>query len=99
MLICRSPAAYQLDRANAIPIRGWYSDPNDRALLDLLPLLEALRGVHDVRSVLGRASTATATATANATATATATANANANANATAGRHAAAGITAGGGAR
>jgi CTD nuclear envelope phosphatase 1 len=37
---------------NAIPIEGWMSDPNDVALLDLLPFLDALRFCHDVRSVL-----------------------------------------------
>src|SRR6218665_1453351 len=39
---------------NAIPIESWYSDPHDVALLNLLPLLDALRFVNDVRSVLSR---------------------------------------------
>lgn len=28
---------------NAIPIRSWFSDPSDTALLNLLPMLDALR--------------------------------------------------------
>jgi len=40
---------------NGIPIEGWLSDPNDEALLDLLPFLDALRFTEDVRSVLSLA--------------------------------------------
>ena len=39
---------------NAIPIKSWFSDPMDLALLNLLPVLDALRFTHDVRSVLSR---------------------------------------------
>lgn len=39
---------------NAIPIKSWFSDPLDTALLSLLPVLDALRFTHDVRSVLSR---------------------------------------------
>jgi CTD nuclear envelope phosphatase 1 len=39
--------------ANGIPIEGWYSDPSDEALLDLLPVLDSLRFTSDVRHVLG----------------------------------------------
>lgn len=39
--------------ANGIPIDGWFSDPNDQALLDLLPVLDSLRFTGDVRHVLG----------------------------------------------
>lgn len=28
---------------NAIPIKSWFSDPSDTALLNLLPMLDALR--------------------------------------------------------
>lgn len=34
--------------------RSWFSDPNDTALLNLLPVLDALRFTSDVRSVLSR---------------------------------------------
>ena len=39
---------------NAIPIKSWFSDASDTALLNLLPMLDALRFVSDVRSVLSR---------------------------------------------
>lgn len=39
---------------NAIPIKSWFNDANDTALLNLLPVLDALRFTHDVRSVLSR---------------------------------------------
>ena len=39
---------------NAIPIKSWFNDPSDTALLNLLPVLDALRFVSDVRSVLSR---------------------------------------------
>ena len=39
---------------NAIPIKSFWDDPNDTALLNLLPVLDALRFVTDVRSVLSR---------------------------------------------
>jgi CTD nuclear envelope phosphatase 1 len=38
---------------NAIPIEGWISDPTDNDLLHLIPFLQALRFVGDVRSLLG----------------------------------------------
>lgn len=40
-------------KANGIPIDGWFSDPADQALLDLLPVLDSLRFTGDVRHVLG----------------------------------------------
>lgn len=42
--------AYGLD--NGIPISSWIESPNDESLLDLLPLLDALRFTSDVRSIL-----------------------------------------------
>lgn len=39
--------------ANGIPIEGWTHDPNDEALLDLLPVLDSLRFAGDVRHILG----------------------------------------------
>lgn len=52
VLVDNSPTSYALQRYNAIGIEGWISDPSDRSLLHLLPLLEALRQTSDVRSVL-----------------------------------------------
>jgi len=48
---CRISA--QLTSANALPIEGWTSDPNDEALLHSIPVLDSLRFVNDVRRVLG----------------------------------------------
>ena len=44
--------SYAID--NAIPIKSWFSDAGDTALLSLLPVLDALRFTQDVRSVLSR---------------------------------------------
>mmetsp|Transcript_19397 Transcript_19397/g.33338 ORF Transcript_19397/g.33338 Transcript_19397/m.33338 type:complete len:281 (+) Transcript_19397:46-888(+) len=55
ILIDNSPAAYSLNPENAIPIAGWSNRSlrrDDDALLLLLPFLEALRFVQDVRSIL-----------------------------------------------
>jgi CTD small phosphatase-like protein 2 len=43
---------YQL--TNGIPIESWYSDRNDRQLLDVLKFLEKLVGVSDVRPIVRR---------------------------------------------
>lgn len=53
-IIDNSPGAYRRFPNNAIPIKTWISDPMDISLLSLLPLLDALRFTHDVRSVLSR---------------------------------------------
>ncbi|NP_001158420.1 dullard homolog [Saccoglossus kowalevskii] len=53
-IIDNSPGAYRAFPDNAIPIKSWFSDPSDVALLNLLPVLDALRFTHDVRSVLSR---------------------------------------------
>lgn len=37
---------------NAIPIQGWINDPTDNDLLHLVPLLEGLQYVTDVRALL-----------------------------------------------
>lgn len=37
---------------NAIPIEGWINDPTDNDLLHLIPILEALQYVTDVRALL-----------------------------------------------
>lgn len=53
-ILDNSPGAYKSYPNNAIPIKSWFSDPYDSALLNLLPMLDALRFVSDVRSVLSR---------------------------------------------
>ncbi|CAO3581015.1 unnamed protein product [Absidia cylindrospora] len=51
-LVDNSPVAYDLFKDNGIPISSWIESPNDESLLDLLPLLDALRFTSDVRSIL-----------------------------------------------
>lgn len=53
-ILDNSPGAYKGYPDNAIPIKSWFSDPSDTALLNLLPFLDSLRFCNDVRSVLGR---------------------------------------------
>ena len=53
-ILDNSPGAYRAYPDNAIPIRSWFSDARDTALLNLLPVLDALRFTSDVRSVLSR---------------------------------------------
>lgn len=53
-IVDNSPVAYRNYQDNAIPIRSWFSDPTDTALLGLLPMLDALRFCNDVRSMLSR---------------------------------------------
>lgn len=52
LLVDNSPVSFQLQEENGLPIDGWISDPSDRCLLQLLPLLYALRHTSDVRSIL-----------------------------------------------
>eukprot|EP00112_Aurelia_sp_Birch-Aquarium-sp1_P000930 Seg1091.10 transcript_id=Seg1091.10/GoldUCD/mRNA.D3Y31 product="CTD nuclear envelope phosphatase 1A" protein_id=Seg1091.10/GoldUCD/D3Y31 len=53
-IIDNSPGAYRENRHNGIPIVSWFADPSDKALLNLLPVLDALRFTSDVRSILSR---------------------------------------------
>ncbi|XP_039296977.1 CTD nuclear envelope phosphatase 1 homolog isoform X2 [Nilaparvata lugens] len=53
-ILDNSPGAYRSYPDNAIPIKSWFNDPMDTALLNLLPVLDALRFAQDVRSVLSR---------------------------------------------
>ncbi|XP_066923652.1 CTD nuclear envelope phosphatase 1A-like [Clytia hemisphaerica] len=53
-ILDNSPSAYRGNPDNAIPIVSWFADPSDTALLNLLPILDALRFTNDVRSILGR---------------------------------------------
>jgi len=53
-ILDNSPSAYKLFPDNAIPIKSWFHDPKDTALLNLLPVLDALRFTSDVRTILSR---------------------------------------------
>ncbi|KAL2757989.1 hypothetical protein ACRALDRAFT_1080009 [Sodiomyces alcalophilus JCM 7366] len=52
MILDNSPLSYMFHQDNAIPIQGWISDPTDNDLLHLIPLLEGLQYVSDVRAFL-----------------------------------------------
>ncbi|KAI5250421.1 hypothetical protein E4T43_00190 [Aureobasidium subglaciale] len=52
MILDNSPLSYIFHEDNAIPIEGWISDPTDNDLLHLVPLLEGLQYVTDVRALL-----------------------------------------------
>ncbi|KAF7858643.1 hypothetical protein EAF04_009243 [Stromatinia cepivora] len=52
MILDNSPTSYLFHQDNAIPIEGWINDPTDNDLLHLVPLLEGLQYVTDVRAFL-----------------------------------------------
>lgn len=52
MILDNSPMSYIFHEDNAIPIEGWISDPTDNDLLHIIPLLEGLQYVTDVRALL-----------------------------------------------
>jgi len=53
VIIDNSPVAFSCNKENGIPIEDWLgSNPQDQALLNLIPLLEELRVSNDVREVL-----------------------------------------------
>ncbi|KAK4448256.1 HAD-like domain-containing protein [Podospora aff. communis PSN243] len=52
MILDNSPLSYMFHQDNAIPIQGWISDPTDGDLMYLVPFLEGLQYVSDVRALL-----------------------------------------------
>ncbi|PKS07743.1 hypothetical protein jhhlp_006351, partial [Lomentospora prolificans] len=52
MILDNSPLSYMFHQDNAIPIQGWINDPTDSDLLHLVPFLEGLQYVSDVRALL-----------------------------------------------
>ena len=52
LIIDNSPTSYTFHQENAIPILSWYDDPKDRCLFELIPLLESLAEVDDVRKYI-----------------------------------------------
>jgi TFIIF-interacting CTD phosphatase-like protein len=52
IIVDNSPNAYFFHPENAVPCLSWYDDLDDRGLFELIPLLEALAQVDDVRAVI-----------------------------------------------
>ncbi|KAK9694696.1 Nuclear envelope morphology protein 1 [Basidiobolus ranarum] len=54
ILVDNSPFSYAINQQNAVPIKTWMNDdPHDEGLSDLVPFLDALSRVEDIRSILG----------------------------------------------
>ena len=52
IIIDNSPSAYMFQPENALPITSWYEDQKDRELQKLIPILERLSQVEDVRNYI-----------------------------------------------
>ncbi|XP_076951413.1 uncharacterized protein LOC143624746 [Bidens hawaiensis] len=54
VLIDNSPQVFRLQVNNGIPIKSWFDDPLDCALISLLPFLETLVDAQDVRPIIAK---------------------------------------------
>lgn len=54
VIIDNSPLSYVFQPGNAVPITGFFGDQTDRALLDILPILDELAEASDVREGIKR---------------------------------------------
>lgn len=52
LIVDNSPLSSLFQPENALPCTSWYEDKNDRELLYLLPILEKLAKVPDVRQII-----------------------------------------------
>jgi RNA polymerase II subunit A small phosphatase-like protein len=52
IFIDNSPSSYLFQPENGMPILSWYDDKNDDKLYELIPVLQAMSEVNDVRPVL-----------------------------------------------
>ena len=53
IIVDNSPLAYAFDMENGLPIKSWYEDKNDTEFEKIMPLLEFLALVDDVRDYIG----------------------------------------------
>ncbi len=52
IILDNSPMSYCLNPENGLPISSWFQDKNDRELFNIIPLLEFLSTVPDVRNYI-----------------------------------------------
>ena len=52
IIIDNSPHSYAFQPENALPSLNWYDDKNDTELMEMIPILERLAYVPDVRDYL-----------------------------------------------
>ena len=52
IIVDNSPTCYSFQPMNAIGVTSWFDDPEDKELLELIPFLDDLSLVDDVRVVL-----------------------------------------------
>jgi len=54
IIIDNSPASYMFNPENAVPVESWFDDVNDTELTELIPILEQMSKVDDVRDEIAK---------------------------------------------